>query len=150
MDKNDGKNKRKARYFGANNGEFKFVKLLSFSFYNDYHNLLLLWRAFTSVFVFIVYLKYAQKCREPILNFQLLKNSNLRNAFIVYYAVPGIFTELIYSIFLIYKRTWGSVQQNRAIYGAICIGGGNINVNWWTSLLTDRKKTIIYYWYYIT
>ncbi|MEY0726758.1 MFS transporter [Providencia rettgeri] len=67
--------------------------LLSFSFYNDYHNLLLaLASFFTSVFVFIVYLKYAQKCREPILNFQLLKNSNLRNAFIVYYAVPGIFT----------------------------------------------------------
>lgn len=67
--------------------------LLSFSFYNDYHNLLLaLVSFFTSVLVFIVYLKYAKKCREPILNFQLLKNSNLRNAFIVYYAVPGIFT----------------------------------------------------------
>lgn len=67
--------------------------LLSFSFYNDYHNLLLaLVSFFTSALVFIVYLKYAKKCREPILNFQLLKNSNLRNAFIVYYAVPGIFT----------------------------------------------------------
>ncbi|EOE5318048.1 MFS transporter [Providencia rettgeri] len=67
--------------------------LLSFSFYNYYHNLLLaLVSFFTSVLVFIVYLKYAKKCREPILNFQLLKNSNLRNAFIVYYAVPGIFT----------------------------------------------------------
>lgn len=67
--------------------------LLSFSFYNDYHNLLLaLASFFTSILVFIVYLKYAKKCREPILNFQLLKNTNLRNAFIVYYAVPGIFT----------------------------------------------------------
>ncbi|HGV9230269.1 TPA: MFS transporter [Providencia rettgeri] len=67
--------------------------LLSFSFYSDYHNLLLaLVSFFTSALVFIVYLKYAKKCREPILNFQLLKNSNLRNAFIVYYAVPGIFT----------------------------------------------------------
>lgn len=67
--------------------------LLSFSFYNDYHNLLLaLVSFFTSALVFIVYLKYAKKCREPILNFQLLKNANLRNAFIVYYAVPGIFT----------------------------------------------------------
>ncbi|MEQ4707920.1 MFS transporter [Providencia huaxiensis] len=67
--------------------------LLSFYFYNDYHNLLLALVSFsTSVLVFIVYLKYAKKCREPILNFQLLKNANLRNAFIVYYAVPGIFT----------------------------------------------------------
>lgn len=67
--------------------------LLSFSFYTDYHNLLLaLTSFFTSVLVFIVYLKYAKRCREPILNFQLLKNTNLRNAFIVYYAVPGIFT----------------------------------------------------------
>ncbi|MBV2189640.1 MULTISPECIES: MFS transporter [Providencia] len=67
--------------------------LLSFSFYNDYHNLLLALVSFaTSALVFVIYLKYAKKCREPILNFQLLKNANLRNAFIVYYAVPGIFT----------------------------------------------------------
>ncbi|UPS62187.1 MFS transporter [Providencia rettgeri] len=67
--------------------------LLSFSFYNDYHNLLLALVSFaTSTLVFVIYLKYAKKCREPILNFQLLNNTNLRNAFIVYYAVPGIFT----------------------------------------------------------
>ncbi|HFF1655229.1 MULTISPECIES: MFS transporter [Providencia] len=67
--------------------------LLSFSLYNDYHSVALaLTSFFTSVVVFIFYLSYAKKCREPILNFQLLKNSNLRNAFIVYYAVPGIFT----------------------------------------------------------
>ncbi|WP_285316127.1 MFS transporter [Providencia rettgeri] len=67
--------------------------LLSFSFYNDYHNLLLALVSFaTSALVFVIYLKYAKKCREPILNFQLLNNTNLRNAFIVYYAVPGIFT----------------------------------------------------------
>lgn len=67
--------------------------LLSFSFYNDYHNLLLAITSFVfSALVFIIYLQYAKKCREPILNFQLLKNNNLRNAFIVYYAVPGVFT----------------------------------------------------------
>ncbi|MEX9870019.1 MFS transporter [Providencia huaxiensis] len=67
--------------------------LLSFSFYNDYHNLLLALVSFaTSALVFVIYLKYAKKCREPILNFQLLNNTNLHNAFIVYYAVPGIFT----------------------------------------------------------
>ncbi len=31
--KNDGKNKRKARYFGANNGEFKFVKPIIIIFF---------------------------------------------------------------------------------------------------------------------
>lgn len=67
--------------------------LLSFSLYNDYHNVVLALICFLSaVVVFVFYLNYAKKCREPILNFQLLKNSNLRNAFIVYYAVPGIFT----------------------------------------------------------
>lgn len=67
--------------------------LLSFSFYNDYHNLLLAITSFVfSASVFIIYLQYAKKCREPILNFQLLKNKNLCNAFIVYYAVPGVFT----------------------------------------------------------
>ncbi|MGG4608971.1 MFS transporter [Providencia sp. Me31A] len=67
--------------------------LLTFSFYNDYHNLLLAITSFVfSALVFIIYLQYAKKCREPILNFQLLKNKNLCNAFIVYYAVPGVFT----------------------------------------------------------
>lgn len=67
--------------------------LLSFSLYNDYHSVVLALTSLLSfVVVFIFYLNYAKKCREPILNFQLLKNSNLRNAFIVYYAVPGIFT----------------------------------------------------------
>lgn len=67
--------------------------LLSFSFYNDYHSISLAILSFTvSVLVFIFYLQYAKKCREPILNFQLLKNANLRTAFIVYYAVPGVFT----------------------------------------------------------
>lgn len=67
--------------------------LLSFSLYNDYHSVVLALTSFlSSAVVFVFYLNYAKKCREPILNFQLLKNSNLRNAFIVYYAVPGIFT----------------------------------------------------------
>ncbi|WP_273838230.1 MFS transporter [Providencia rettgeri] len=67
--------------------------LLSFSLYNDYRSVVLALTSFlSSVVVFVFYLNYAKKCREPILNFQLLKNSNLRNAFIVYYAVPGIFT----------------------------------------------------------
>ncbi|WP_140185848.1 MFS transporter [Providencia stuartii] len=67
--------------------------LLSFSLYNDYHNLsLAIGSLFFSAIIFAFYIKYAQKCAAPILNFQLLRNSNLRNAFIVYYAVPGIFT----------------------------------------------------------
>ncbi|WP_273802991.1 MFS transporter [Providencia rettgeri] len=67
--------------------------LLSFSLYNDYRSVVLALTSFlSSVVVFVFYLNYAKKCREPILNFQLLKNINLRNAFIVYYAVPGIFT----------------------------------------------------------
>lgn len=33
-----------------------------------------------------------RKTSHPVLNLELLKNKNLRNAFIVYYAVPGIFT----------------------------------------------------------
>lgn len=40
----------------------------------------------------IVYLRHSAHCHAPILNLQLLKNCNLRTAFIVYYAVPGIFT----------------------------------------------------------
>lgn len=67
--------------------------LLSFSFYNDYHSLVLAVSSFLfSVFILVLYLQYAKKCSAPILNFQLLVNSNLRNAFIVYYAVPGVFT----------------------------------------------------------
>ncbi|MGC5903160.1 MFS transporter [Providencia stuartii] len=67
--------------------------LLSFSFYNDYHSLVLAVSSFLfSAFILVLYLQYAKKCSAPILNFQLLVNSNLRNAFIVYYAVPGVFT----------------------------------------------------------
>ncbi|EOY8497088.1 MFS transporter [Providencia stuartii] len=67
--------------------------LLSFSFYNDYHSLVLAVSSFLfSAFILVLYLQYAKKCLAPILNFQLLVNSNLRNAFIVYYAVPGVFT----------------------------------------------------------
>ncbi|EMF4710831.1 MFS transporter [Providencia stuartii] len=67
--------------------------LLSFSFYNDYHSLMLAVSSFLfSAFILVLYLQYAKKCSAPILNFQLLVNSNLRNAFIVYYAVPGVFT----------------------------------------------------------
>ncbi|MNE33448.1 putative transport protein HsrA [compost metagenome] len=40
----------------------------------------------------IFYIQHSKKISHPILNLQLLKNKNLRNAFIVYYAVPGIFT----------------------------------------------------------
>lgn len=67
--------------------------LLSFSFYNDYHSIILALVSFLfSAFILIFYIKYARKCPAPILNLQLLKNSNLRRAFIVYYAVPGVFT----------------------------------------------------------
>ncbi|EMD1719206.1 MFS transporter [Providencia stuartii] len=67
--------------------------LLSFSFYSDYHSLVLAVSSFLfSAFILVLYLQYAKKCSAPILNFQLLVNSNLRNAFIVYYAVPGVFT----------------------------------------------------------
>ncbi|MCW2257906.1 EmrB/QacA subfamily drug resistance transporter [Providencia alcalifaciens] len=67
--------------------------LLSFSFYNDYHNIILALVSFLlSAFILVFYIKYARKCPAPILNLQLLKNSNLRSAFIVYYAVPGVFT----------------------------------------------------------
>ncbi|EKT58150.1 MFS transporter [Providencia burhodogranariea] len=67
--------------------------LLSFSFYNDYHSIILSLVSFLlSAFILAFYIKYARKCPAPILNLQLLKNSNLRRAFIVYYAVPGVFT----------------------------------------------------------
>lgn len=67
--------------------------LLSFSFYGDYHNLTLAISSFLiSVGMLIFYIQHSKKIDHPILNLQLLKNKNLRNAFIVYYAVPGIFT----------------------------------------------------------
>lgn len=67
--------------------------LLSFSFYGDYHNLTLAVSSFLiSVGMLIFYIQHSKKIDHPILNLQLLKNKNLRNAFIIYYAVPGIFT----------------------------------------------------------
>lgn len=67
--------------------------LLSFSFYGDYHNVTLAISSFIiSVGLLTFYIHHAKKTTHPILNLQLLKNKNLRNAFIVYYAVPGIFT----------------------------------------------------------
>lgn len=67
--------------------------LLSFSFYSDYHNALFAITSFLiSVGMLIFYIRHAKKISHPVLNLQLLKNKNLRNAFIVYYAVPGIFT----------------------------------------------------------
>ncbi|MBJ9704668.1 MFS transporter [Acinetobacter calcoaceticus] len=67
--------------------------LLSFSFYSDYHNLTLAISSFLiSVGMLVFYIQHSKKIDHPILNLQLLKNKNLRNALIVYYAVPGIFT----------------------------------------------------------
>ncbi|WP_151762013.1 MFS transporter [Acinetobacter seifertii] len=67
--------------------------LLSFSFYSDYHNASLAIMSFLiSVGMLIFYIRHAKKISHPVLNLELLKNKNLRNAFIVYYAVPGIFT----------------------------------------------------------
>ncbi len=67
--------------------------LLSFSFYSDYHNVSFALTSFLiSVGMLIFYIRHAKKISHPVLNLQLLKNKNLRNAFIVYYAVPGIFT----------------------------------------------------------
>ncbi len=67
--------------------------LLSFSFYSDYHNASFALTSFLiSVEMLIFYIRHAKKISHPVLNLQLLKNKNLRNAFIVYYAVPGIFT----------------------------------------------------------
>lgn len=67
--------------------------LLSFSFYGDYHNPTLAIGSFLiSVGMLTFYLHHAKKTDHPVLNLQLLKNKNLRNAFIIYYAVPGIFT----------------------------------------------------------
>lgn len=67
--------------------------LLSFSFYSDYHNASFALTSFLiSVGMLIFYIRHAKKFSHPVLNLELLKNKNLRNAFIVYYAVPGIFT----------------------------------------------------------
>lgn len=67
--------------------------LLSFSFYTDLHHIFFAITSFAiSVLMLIVYLRHSAHCHAPILNLQLLKNCNLRTAFIVYYAVPGIFT----------------------------------------------------------
>ncbi len=67
--------------------------LLSFSFYSDYHNASFALTSFLiSVGMLIFYIRHAKKISHPVLNLVLLKNKNLRNAFIVYYAVPGIFT----------------------------------------------------------
>lgn len=67
--------------------------LLSFSFYSDYHNALFAITSFLiSVGMLIFYIRHAKRISHPVLNLELLKNKNLRNAFIVYYAVPGIFT----------------------------------------------------------
>ncbi|MFV5360610.1 MFS transporter [Acinetobacter oleivorans] len=67
--------------------------LLSFSFYSDYHNASFALTSFLiSVRMLIFYIRHAKKISHPVLNLQLLKNKNLCNAFIVYYAVPGIFT----------------------------------------------------------
>lgn len=67
--------------------------LLSFSFYSDYDNTSFALTSFLiSVGMLIFYIRHAKKISHPVLNLELLKNKNLRNAFIVYYAVPGIFT----------------------------------------------------------
>ncbi|WGM23436.1 MFS transporter [Acinetobacter pittii] len=67
--------------------------LLSFSFYSDYHNASFALTSFLiSVGMLIFYIRHAKNISHPVLNLELLKNKNLRNAFIVYYAVPGIFT----------------------------------------------------------
>lgn len=67
--------------------------LLSFSFYSDYHNASFAITSFLiSVGMLIFYIRHAKKISHPVLNLELLKNKSLRNAFIVYYAVPGIFT----------------------------------------------------------
>lgn len=67
--------------------------LLSFSLYSDYHNASFALISFLiSIGMLIFYIRHAKKISHPVLNLELLKNKNLRNAFIVYYAVPGIFT----------------------------------------------------------
>jgi EmrB/QacA subfamily drug resistance transporter len=87
--------------------------LMSFSLYNDYQSLALGLLSFSlSAALLIVYLQYAKKCRAPILNLQLLKNYNLRNGFIVYYAVPGIFTGVnLLNIFNLQNNIGFNAQQ---------------------------------------
>lgn len=87
--------------------------LMSFSLYNDYQNLILALLSFgASALLLAVYLRYAKKCRAPILNLQLLKNYNLRNGFIVYYAVPGIFTGVnLLNIFNLQTNIGFNAQQ---------------------------------------
>ncbi|HEQ1858077.1 TPA: MFS transporter [Providencia alcalifaciens] len=87
--------------------------LMSFSLYNDYQSLAFALLSFAlSAFLLIVYLQYAKKCRAPILNLQLLKNYNLRNGFIVYYAVPGIFTGVnLLNIFNLQNNIGFNAQQ---------------------------------------
>lgn len=87
--------------------------LMSFSLYNDYQSLALALLSFAlSAALLIVYLQYAKKCRAPILNLQLLKNYNLRNGFIVYYAVPGIFTGVnLLNIFNLQNNIGFNAQQ---------------------------------------
>ncbi|WP_265497923.1 MFS transporter [Providencia rustigianii] len=87
--------------------------LMSFSLYNDYQNLILALLSFgASALLLAIYLRYAKKCRAPILNLQLLKNYNLRNGFIVYYAVPGIFTGVnLLNIFNLQTNIGFNAQQ---------------------------------------
>nr|WP_255425995.1 MFS transporter [Providencia sp. JUb39] len=87
--------------------------LMSFSLYNDNQSLALALLSFSlSAALLIVYLQYAKKCRAPVLNLKLLKNYNLRNGFIVYYAVPGIFTGVnLLNIFNLQNNIGFNAQQ---------------------------------------
>ncbi|EUD10326.1 MFS transporter [Providencia alcalifaciens] len=87
--------------------------LLSFTLYNDEQSWVLALLSFgVSAVLLRIYLKYAQKCRAPILNLLLLKNYNLRNGFIVYYAVPGIFTGVnLLNIFNLQNNIGFNAQQ---------------------------------------
>ena len=87
--------------------------LLSFTLYNDEQSWVLALLNFgVSAALLRIYLKYAQKCQAPILNLLLLKNYNLRNGFIVYYAVPGIFTGVnLLNIFNLQNNIGFNAQQ---------------------------------------
>lgn len=87
--------------------------LLSFSLFNDYQSVVLAISSFLlSITMLLIYLKYAKGSAHPILNLQLLKNYNLRNAFIVYYAVPGIFTGVnLLNIFNLQRNLEFSAKQ---------------------------------------
>lgn len=71
-----------------------FALLLAFSLYSDYHLVGFALISLTiAVLMMVLYIKRSQRHRATaVLNLALLKNYNFRNAFIVYYAVPGIFT----------------------------------------------------------